>query len=416
MEERIQRGNDITMRFFGKKKKISIDENVTVQIENETENPTEKETDIDTVQEEMFKKDYLIAANPSKRKQFVEECCSQIIEAEKRIEEVKQEYRYINSYISDVRIVDGLQSDKRIIVENEAKRIIVFNNDREEYGRNKSRLSYHQYSKIVENEEEMKRIIKVLEADENYCEKVRTDMRYLEGEKMGLKMEHNELCLRMEAMAKLGKVSVLALTILLFIIWLYYYKTGNDIANMMYAVVTLGIVLVAIIFTIHQNSLKELKYNEARMNRAISLLNKIKLKYVNVASRLEYMYEKYEIKSSRQLVKVMNEYAKEEKNREIYKITSEKLLESEQKLVEILEKCGVKDAEIWLAETDALVDRSRLKEMEQKLEKRRDRIKATLDYNMDVVEKSKASIKELVVRNKRYAREIMDIVDSYNID
>ena len=128
------------------------------------------------------------------------------------------------------------------------------------------------------------------------------------------------------------------------------------------------------------------------------------------------MYEKYEIKSSRQLVKVMNEYAKEEKNREIYKITSEKLLESEQKLVEILEKCGVKDAEIWLAETDALVDRSRLKEMEQKLEKRRDRIKATLDYNMDVVEKSKASIKELVVRNKRYAREIMDIVDSYNID
>ncbi len=409
MEERIQRGNDITMRFFNKKEKISIDELPVEQNENE-------EADIDTVQEEMFHKDYLIAANPSKRKQFVEGCCSQIIEAEKRIEEVKQEYRYINSYISDVRIIDGLQPQQRVLVENEAKRIIVFHNDREEYGRSKSKISYRQYNQIVENEEEMKKLIKVLEADEEYCGKVRTDMRYLEGEKMGLKMEHNELELRLEAMTKLGKISLLALAVLLFAIWVYYYRTGMDVANMLYAVVALGIVLVIIIFTIHQNSLKELKYNEARMNRAISLLNKIKLKYVNVASRLEYMYDKYEIKSSRQLVKIWNEYVKEEKNREIYKKTSEKLLESEEKLVVILGQYGVKDAEIWLSETDALVDRNRLKELEQKLEKRRDRIKATLDYNMDVVEKSKASIKELIMRNKRYAREIMDIVDSYHIE
>ncbi|MDE6232942.1 MAG: hypothetical protein K2M60_06305, partial [Lachnospiraceae bacterium] len=164
----------------------------------------------------------------------------------------------------------------------------------------------------------------------------------------------------------------------------------------------------------HQHTVREMKYVEARLNKAITLLNKIKLKYVNVASRLEYMYEKHGVKSSIQLSKVWNIYLQEKKKRQVYQKTSDKLLDAEEKLVSILDGLGVKDSEVWISQADAIIDKSEMERLRQKIDKRHDKIKSTMDYNMDVMEKSKASIKELIDNNKKYAREIMMVVDSYD--
>ena len=43
-----------------------------------------------------------------------------------------------------------------------------------------------------DNEEEIAEIIKSMAEDEKYCESVKTDMRYLEGEKAGLQIEIKE--------------------------------------------------------------------------------------------------------------------------------------------------------------------------------------------------------------------------------
>lgn len=366
------------------------------------------------IQQDEIRQDHYIAQNPAKRRQYVENCCEQMIEAEKRLEELKKEYQLVNSYLSDVQIISTLPENQKDKVVEQAKRIIVFHNDRNEFAKSEGKLTYKQYADMEENGEEIQKIMKTLSEDEEYCHSVRTDMKYLEGEKLGLRMEKKELRKRLESMAKLAKWTFIILLFLLFGIWIYYCQTGEDVANMIYAVVAIGIILTAVIFGIHRHTLRELKTIEARLNKAITLLNKIKLKYVNVASRLEYMYEKHGVKSSVQLGKVWNRYLQEKKKQQIYRKTSDKLLDAEDKLVKILTELGVKDADVWISQADAILEQSEMFRLKEKLQKRREKVKTTMDYNMDVIEKSKVAIKELIENNKKYAKEIMIIVDSYH--
>ncbi|MDE5782303.1 MAG: hypothetical protein K2I03_12640 [Lachnospiraceae bacterium] len=389
------------MSLFGKKKFM------------DTKEPYDENEEVNTVQDEI-EQEHHIAQNPTKRKQYVENCCEQIVEAEKRIEELKKEYQLVNSYLSDIQIISTLPETQKNMVVEQAKRIIVFNNDRAEFGKSMGKLTYKQYNDMEDNGDEIRKIIETLSEDEKYCQSVRTDMRYLEGEKLGLKMEQKDLNARLNSMSRLSKWTFMTLLLMLFVIWIYYYISKQSVEVMMYAVVLFGIVSTAIIFGIHQHTVREMKYVEARLNKAITLLNKIKLKYVNVASRLEYMYEKHGVKSSIQLSKVWNIYLQEKKKRQVYQKTSDKLLDAEEKLVSILDGLGVKDSEVWISQADAIIDKSEMERLRQKIDKRHDKIKATMDYNMDVMEKSKASIKELIDNNKKYAREIMMVVDSYD--
>ena len=389
------------MSLFGKKKFMDMKE------------PYDENEEVNTVQDEI-EQEHHIAQNPTKRKQYVENCCEQIVEAEKRIEELKKEYQLVNSYLSDIQIISTLPENQKNMVVEQAKRIIVFNNDRAEFGKSMGKLTYKQYNDMEDNGDEIRKIIETLSEDEKYCQSVRTDMRYLEGEKLGLKMEQKDLNARLNSMSRLSKWTFMTLLIMLFVIWIYYYISKQSVEVMMYAVVLFGIVSTAIIFGIHQHTVREMKYVEARLNKAITLLNKIKLKYVNVASRLEYMYEKHGVKSSIQLSKVWNIYLQEKKKRQVYQKTSDKLLDAEEKLVSILDGLGVKDSEVWISQADAIIDKSEMERLRQKIDKRHDKIKATMDNNMDVMEKSKASIKELIDNNKKYAREIMMVVDSYD--
>lgn len=389
------------MSLFGRKKFMDSKE------------PYDENEEVNTVQDEI-EQEHHIAQNPTKRKQYVENCCEQIVEAEKRIEELKKEYQLVNSYLSDIQIISTLPENQKNMVVEQAKRIIVFNNDRAEFGKSMGKLTYKQYNDMEDNGDEIRKIIETLSEDEKYCQSVRTDMRYLEGEKLGLKMEQKDLNARLNSMSRLSKWTFMTLLLMLFVIWIYYYISKQSVEVMIYAVVLFGIVSTAIIFGIHQHTVREMKYVEARLNKAITLLNKIKLKYVNVASRLEYMYEKHGVKSSIQLSKVWNIYLQEKKKRQVYQKTSDKLLDAEEKLVSILDGLGVKDSEVWISQADAIIDKSEMERLRQKIDKRHDKIKATMDYNMDVMEKSKASIKELIDNNKKYAREIMMVVDSYD--
>lgn len=195
---------------------------------------------------------------------------------------------------------------------------------------------------------------------------------------------------------------------------MYGMNTGNDIDMMIYAIVAAAAVLVALIFGLHRKTLYDIRYTELKINRAITMLNKVKIKYVNVASRLEYEYEKYGVKSSVQLSRFWNQYLQENKRREVYKRTSEKLIDAEEDLVRELSKYNVKDPDIWIQQAYMLIDPAELDGLLHKLEKRRQKVKVTMDYNLDVIDKSKYAIQEFIDRNRKYAREIMNVIDSYN--
>lgn len=397
------------MKFFNRNKTTEKEKNIESDVELKEKNDEQ----INVVQEELVHLE-IKPATPERRRKYVENYCEQMIEAENRLEEVKQEYQMVTSYLSDVQIIVGMPEDKKKEVVNLAKRIVVFENDREEYSRSNDKLTYAQYTFLDENSQNIREIMKQLEEDESYCRTVRTDMKYLEGEKMGLKMEKHELHNRLEALGGISKLGILAIFSLTFILILYQMTTGKNIDMMLYIIISAAIILVALVFGLHRKTIYDIRLTEAKINRAITMLNKVKIKYVNVASRLEYLYEKYGVKSSIQLGKMWNQYLHESKRREVYKKTSEKLLDAEEDLVALLKQLNVKDADIWIQQAYMIVDPAELDRLLHKLEKRRQKVKVTMDYNMDVIQKSKYAIEEFIMNNRKYAREIMEVVDSYN--
>lgn len=399
------------MEFFRRKKKNETEKPVNNNIPDMSENITDK--DIDTAQENL--EDTVVKYDtPEKRRRYIENYCEQMIEAEKRLTDVKQEYQMVNAYLSDVQIISDLPEEEKTKVVNLAKRIVVFENDREEYSRAKDKLTYMQYSFLDDNKDEIKDMIKSLDEDEAYCRTVRTDMKYLEGEKMGLKMERHELSLRLETLGNISKMGILSILTLTFIIVMYGMTTGNNTDMMIYAIVAASAVLVALVFGLHRKTLYDIRYTELKINRAITMLNKVKIKYVNVASRLEYEYEKYGVKSSVQLGKMWNQYLQENKRREVYKRTSEKLISAEEDLVSELEKYNIKDPDIWIQQAYMIISPAELDGLLHKLEKRRQKVRVTMDYNLDVIDKSKFAIQEFIDKNRKYAREIMKVIDEYN--
>lgn len=355
----------------------------------------------------------LIANNESQRRQFVENNCEKIVEASKRIEETKKEFQLVNNYLSDIQMIESLPDSNHDKVTGYAKKMVVLEKDRQEFGNSMTKISNSQFNQIKDCGDDISNILKGLQDDENYCQKVKSDMNHLEGEKSALRFERRTMKDRIYMVRGVSKIAVAAVVVLLGALMAVQFGAHKDMTAFTYVLVGVAAIATLVLFYIHNQAVRNIKITELKMNRAIALLNKVKLKYVNVQSRIEYMYEKFGIHSAYELNKMWAVYLKVCKEREVYHKASDKLLEAEEDLVEELKKYSINDPEIWISQASALVDDKEMKQIKNNLIERRNRLKSTIDYNADVLEKSTSSIKELVEKNKEHAKEIMDIVDRY---
>ncbi len=69
---------------------------------------------------------------------FVAVSCEQMQDASRRIEESKREMQIVNSYMSDVQLIQNMPTESRNDVEKLAKRIVRLEQDKEEYGKFKT--------------------------------------------------------------------------------------------------------------------------------------------------------------------------------------------------------------------------------------------------------------------------------------
>lgn len=372
-------------------------------------------TEIENFKEEevKVKPEPMVIDSLESKKQAVENCCDRISTANLRMAELKLEYKAVNSYISDIQIIESLPENgyKKLI--DCAKKVVVLEKDRKDFGKSMTKLSSKQYRNMRENEDEIKTIFKQMVEDEKYCQSVKTDMRYLEGERIALKMDLKEQKNLLYVLSGISKIGIVSFIILMVFFAVLTYGYDANLYNAMYYVIGAGVVFTAVVFYLRTRTETNMKLTRLKLNRAIGLLNKVKIKYVNVASRLSYTYEKHGVKSSYQYNKVWSAYLTLKKEQEVYNKASNRLIEAESELVSILESANLKDASIWINQSYALVDPAEMSDIKIHLEKRRTKLKSSLDYNMDVIDKSRDEIKTIVLSNKQHAGELMKILDSY---
>lgn len=113
-------------------------------------------------------------------------------------------------------------------------------------------------------------------------------------------------------------------------------------------------VFIVFMFVLNRNAVYTMKLSEKKLNRAIMLQNKVKIKYINTVNTIEYQYAKYGVKNSYDFANAYEMYLDDKKERERYARTTGMLGRATDQLTVILAGIGMHDAEIWQNQLEAL--------------------------------------------------------------
>ncbi len=343
---------------------------------------------------------------------YIMQCCEQIIEAGKELEEEKSEYRIVTDYLKDIQMIEELPPEDFAEVRSEAENVQNLNRMRDDYHNSEKRISDVQFVQMQQEEDVIPDAINRLKSNEAYQNTVKRDMNYLEGEKNEWYYNMLELGRQQKILRKLS-VAVLGLfTVGMAILFLLQTAFSFD-ATYAY----MGLILLAAIgsfgvFLKMTANQTEIRQSEANMNRAIILLNKVKFRYVNVTNAVDYAREKFHVKNAYEFNYIWEQYLNELKEREKFQQANEDLDYYNTKLVRLLKRYRLYDANVWVNQSSALVDKKEMVEVKHNLIVRRQKLRSRIEYNADSIRSKRAEVDRLLKKEKVDTQEIRQIIDS----
>ncbi len=341
--------------------------------------------------------------------------CDQIIDATYQMDELKVEYDMVTSYFEDIQIIEALPSEKREEITGIANKIDFLEQETKKFLHSDDRISDSDFRMIQKNEKNLNEIFGQLKDLEDMDEKIKRDMKHLEAEKNSQEylqdsIEEQQSRLRVFLMA-LGCASVLLVLTLAII------SVVLDV-NMLIPVLLIILVVVSMAaFSVvtYKKLTYEYKMSEKRQNKAISLMNKVKIKYINNTSTLEYLYGKYNIKSLRELEYLYDQYTiMVDEVRKFQKCSGDLKLFSDE-LSKLLFSYGVKDPDIWIKQTPALIDPREMVEVKHSLNVRRQKLREQISYNENLRLAGLRDIEEMLKRDPELRDRVRKELEVYHI-
>ncbi|MBE5960045.1 MAG: hypothetical protein E7256_01460 [Lachnospiraceae bacterium] len=305
----------------------------------------------------------------------------QIVEMERELEDAKREYEAVTLYLADIQKIDAMTMKQKEGIIDASRKIIQLNKERNRYKKTEKGISEAQYAYIERFAREIQKELPIMKEQEAYQELIKSDLRQLEGEKGALIYEKEAALDKKDFLKKFSIASCLVVFVAFMTLFLVMEQTG---ANLMVPFFITGVMAAAAILYIlveSRNSTYQLKVSEMKLNRAITLSNKIKVKYVNCTSALDYAYEKYRVNSYQELQFLWVEYVKAKDEAKLYQQNTEMMNFYQQVIVEELMNYGIEDAAIWIHQPDAFLDAKEMVEVRHRLNVRRQKLRERIDYN-----------------------------------
>ncbi len=341
---------------------------------------------------------------------FVGNAISQIDIANKAVEDAKDEYEAVTNSLRDVQIITEIPKEARGELAAAAERIIELSIERENYQKSPNKIPEEQYLKMESYGEDIRDMMKRLDDDEKYAEVIKEDMKVLEGEKGEIRYEIDEIQDKLELYKKLMGWVIGALGAVVVFTGVNISMWEGQYNVWIYGMLVFIGVTLAAIFAKQQEERKELRYQERKMNRAISLLNKAKVRYVNIRTSIDYQHLKYGVESAYELNHIWGIYLEMKRERELYRNSSKELHDAETELIAILSDFQLLDPRIWVHRSAALLDEREMVEVRHDLNVRRQKLRKNMEYNKQVAENTGKSIQDFAKMNSGYANEIMSLV------
>lgn len=375
---------------------------------------SEPEYEIEDWNEIVYARDDLQIKDRKQRREYVKGCLEQIAEASKELENLQFEYNMVTSYLKDMEEIEALHPEEKALLDDCARKIEALEQQQSGYKERKKRMSEEKFRQMERLEEEVQEGLEKLNQAEEYQELVRRDLRKLDGEKQAYLFRKRELDRLIEDTRSMTIVCTVALVICILILLALQFglRMNTKIGYLITAAV--GAAVITVIFTKHNDGVRELAQVENGIGRIIRLQNTVKIRYVNNTHLLDYLYMKYNVSSAGELGKSWLQYMEEKEERKNYQDAERELDICQKELLHMLRRHQVKDPMLWLHQTQAILDKREMVEIRHNLIIRRQSLRRRMDYNKEVIAgKAQEEIKDLVDKYPEYAKEILDIVGQY---
>jgi hypothetical protein len=347
------------------------------------------------------------------RRKYIESQCETIRDCKRLIQDAKNEYNMVSSYFSDIQLIETLPQEQRETIGNLAKQISDLSVDRRVYMAEESRISPERYRQMARYEDEIVEGMKKLQNDESYLQVVKRDMNVLEGEKTSLRMTAQELVQRQEVLQKLSIASMIIFGVLFLVMILLGLNTSSDISMGFFVILLFAAMFLAIEAAVYSRTIHDIQLTERKLKRAVTLLNRVKIKFLNTTNLVEYQREKYNVKNAYELSEQYQLYLEVKKQKENYRNATLELSELEEQLVSALTALSLFDPQIWLGQVRALYDQKEMVEIRHGYSVRRQKLRAQIEDAQERGTMASGILQEIGRQYPSMQSEIMVIKDHY---
>jgi hypothetical protein len=350
------------------------------------------------------------------RLRFIKSYCEQIIEASKNNEEAKIEYQAVTSYLTDIQRIDVIDGKDQEELYDAARNIVTLSRERTDYQNRKDiRITDSQMKYFEKNESQILEDIKNLKEYEAYNSKVKNDMRHLEGEKGVLRHQLKEFVAGQKYLKNISIITVILVVTMFALFYVIDTVMDRDMQIPYLLTVALAGISSLYIMLEGRKNTYNTKLTQIKLNRAITLLNTVKIKYVNSANCVDYAYRKHAVNSALELQYQWEQYCKAKTLQKELLRNTENTRGYQITLTDILQKYEVNDPDIWTYQAAAIFDSKEKVEIRHRLNVRRQKLRERIEYNTDIKEKGFAELEKLVEKVPDAKGEVANVLLEYKI-
>lgn len=325
-------------------------------------------------------------------KTYVVDLCKQMVQASKEIEDIRSEYQLVTNYLTDIQILEDLSDDERKPIVECATHVAKLEKQRTDFLKTERRLTDTQYAQMQEEEDNLPGIIRRLQTNEKDMDVLRRNLAILEGKKLEWTMQRSE-SERMQKITRTAACYLFAVIVTLFafvaILSWYFQK------DLQLVLTILGFVAVAaavVILVRYQDASRTIRQTEVNRNHAITLENRVKIRYVNTKNAVDFTCEKYHVHNARELDELYGKYQEEAREKETFRKTSEDLEYYTKAFLQYLTRLRMYDTRVWLTHANALIDSREMVELKHELISRRQKLRSRAEYNRNSIRQMKAEV------------------------
>ncbi len=376
--------------------------------------PKKKKLKAETIDSEEISMAKAKKAYENERK-AVRDFCEQLIDVENHVEEIQREYKIVTSYLTDIQRIEELPIDMATSLIDIANHIERFDKSRQTYLQSEDLLPMDQFNNLANLEPEVPDTIKKLYDMEMRDSMLKNDMGYLEGEKEDLRYmrsEYNDTIINIRSV----NIVVMILFILtMLILCIYAFATKKNIIMALLIAGVIAVLSFVVSYVRYVDLKGQIKDADAKINRAISLLNKVKVKYINNTNTLDYIYDKYGVNSCKELEYQWEQYNTMVRDAKRYIQANAEFKGYCDKLVKSLSAIGVEDPHVWPKQTNAIIDRREMVEIKHGLILRRQKLRERMETCLKIKDNAQTALRAAVTDNPGIAGYINETLNTYGV-